>query len=386
MAKGKIIVEHAAGGETELDHVSSVQNRAFFEQEIAEIYVKRREINEGDFEERKDEVYLYIDDVVRFGGILRDLTRDGSLVEMLVDSFETLARDAKPTGPNKEFTDVTDKSIIESAVDSTPGLTKGDIQTLKSSMQATFNRSHPAKQIRTIQEIVGGEVQYNPDKSVDYSESRGSDNTDITISPREQNGFDWRIETSSWEGDVTHLLVLGSGEGEAQKSVEVVTSDYEEGDKQVWKTYVNKEIDDTDMLQTLGERLIDEFGEKFVTVEVTVKDVTVNIGDTFRIWYPEENVEDELRAVSVEEILDKDGYRFECEFSKSIETAKGSMQSEREAIQRYNSQAVANTPPLEKHDELSDAIATFGMMVGITGDGSDTQGVYWYNGTDWAQL
>jgi len=386
MVEGKVIVEHAAGGQTELDHISSVQGRVFYEQEIAEIYVKRFEINDGDFEERKDEVYLYIDNELRFGGILRDLTRDGSLVEILVDSFEKLARDAKPTGPNVEFEDVSDKSIIESAIENTPELEKGEIEKLKDETSVTFNRSHPAKQIRTIQEIVGGEIIYNPDKSVDYVHRRGEDKTDITLSPRRQNAYDFRVETSSWEGDVTHLTVLGKGEGEAQKSVEVVREDYEEGDRQVWRTHTNKEIEDSDMLETLGDRLIGEFGEKFVTVETTVKDEVVNIGDRFRIWYPEENVEEEMRAVEVEEILDEDGYRFECEFSKSVETAKGSMQSEREDIERYNSQAIANTPPLEKHDELSEATETFGMMVGITGDGSDTEGVYWYNGSSWLQL
>jgi len=386
MPEGKVIVEHAAGGQTELDHISSVQDRVFYEQEIAEIYVKRFQINKGDFEERKDEVFLYVGDELRFGGILRDLTRDGSLVEILVDSFEKLARDAKPSGPNVEFDNVTDKSIIESAIDDTPGLTKGTIHELKNNTNAKFNRSHPAKQIRAIQEVVGGEINYKPDKSVDYIERRGEDKTNITLSPRRQNAYDFRVETSSWEGDVTHLTVLGKGEGEAQRSVEVVRDDYEEGERQVWRTYVNKEIDDTDMLETLGNRLIGEFGEKFVTVELTVKDITVNIGDTFRIWYPEENVDEEMRAVEVEEILDEDGYRFDCEFSKSVETAKGSMQSERADIERYNSQAIANTPPLEKYDELSDAVATFGMMVGITGNGSDAEGVYWYNGSSWLQL
>lgn len=349
-----IRIEHTDETVDTVEHLQSKVIKKFGETGLARLFTPRVLANQITLEEGRDEVYL--EDAAgndEFGGRLKNIERDGPSVELVVDSFERDARKAEPTPAGQRRENVADDVLVQEAVDAVPGLSAGTIQQLETGLTFVFSHSSQAKKIRTVEEATSGEVRYNADKTVDYVNRIGQDRSGtVTISPGNQN-LDGKIKVKENGGqkNITHLRMLGAGEGRHQMEVNIVpdtdTADYpnkvtytghdwEMGNFKDWDTFINKEITSTDTLEREGLTLIDELNSKFVELEATIKDVDVAFGDTVYVKKPKDNIDRSLRIVEWQRIDDKDGLRYKCTLSSRLKTREKPGTKDRKDVQRYN--------------------------------------------------
>ena len=138
-------VEKANGDIETLTHIKSEIMQDLNKQDIATITVPRDDVNSVDPQEGEDEIYIIKNNTDRFGGLVRDVKRGGSIVEIVADSFERYARDAEPTGAAEAFSRA-DSTIVEDAISRVDQLTVGNIETLQN-VNYSFNYSSPANMI-----------------------------------------------------------------------------------------------------------------------------------------------------------------------------------------------------------------------------------------------
>jgi len=349
-----IRVEHPDGTEDILEHRADEVIRKFGKTGMARLFTLRRETTDVTLQEDIDEVYLVGDDGTNaFGGVLKDIERGGSEVELVVDSFERLAREAQPTPGGQRRDGVADDTLVQEAIDAVPQLTAGTIQQLEANLTFVFSHSSQAKKIRTVEEATPGEVQYNADKTVDYVDRLGQDKSDtITISPEAQNlDGDISVKQKGGGKKCTHLRMLGVGEGRHQVEVNVVPDtdtqsyqnkvtytghDWEPGDRRIWDSLSNKEVTKPSTLETEGLTQIAEINDEFVEVEATLKGVDVELGDTVHVSKPKENIDRALRIVEWTRIDDHEGLRYECVLSSRQKTRSSPGEKGRKDVERYN--------------------------------------------------
>ena len=350
-------VEHPDGTAETIDAMRSTEIYEFDKVDVCSIFCTRPAANGISLTTQQDEVYLVDGGTDEFGGILRDVLRGGSEVELVVESFQRLALDAERTPPGERYENVPDDTIVQDAIDSVPTLSAGTVEQLDAQTTFVFSHASPAKKIRTVADATGAEVRYGLDKTVDYVDSLGSDNSATTLSPSQQN-ISGTLQPRREGGDkrVTHLTLVGAGEGESQIQATVVPAadshDYEgdaeypnvrrydsttwsDGDREIWDARSNTDVTDADLLADQGETLIDEYEQASIEADVTVEDHTVGLGDTFAIHHPDENINRELRAVVVERVLDAEGTRYRCTFSNRWMTRETEDEKQVKAIDRY---------------------------------------------------
>lgn len=148
-------------------------------QDTASVVMDRQVLNTVDPAEGLDEMYITDQyGEYEFGGIVRDIERQGSdTATVLLDSFERLAREAKPLPARTSFTNVDDSTVIRDAIGRVTGLSDGDIDTIKTGLDFTFSHVSPAKQMRIVRNVTKGRLVFNPDGTVDYLETIGEDKT-----------------------------------------------------------------------------------------------------------------------------------------------------------------------------------------------------------------
>jgi hypothetical protein len=332
-----IRVEHSDGSTDTLEHLRHRIEYEFGKQDQASLYTSRSEVSGVTLTEREDEVYLDVSGTDEFGGQLRDVVRDGPEIELVVNSFEEFAREAKPTSGDDEYTDADDSTIISDAVSDTPNLSAGTINTIKSGISFVFSHSTQALKIRDTEEITSGEVRYNADKTVDYVDSLGSNKTGTVLSPSNQNIVDDpKVQRHGGDEQVTHLRVIGSGEGEHQITAETIVSDYD-GGREVWAVESNKSLTDEDALQAYADTLIDEMTDEHIEVEMVVKGPTVELGDEFHVNVPKENVDRNLRVVESTWVWDSKGSRYSVVLSSRQKTRDDPETNQKKDVGRYNS-------------------------------------------------
>lgn len=330
--------------------------------DTASLYVDRPQINGITLEEDRDEIEVFEDGERMFRGVLRDTLRGGAEVELVCDSLERFALDAEPSGGGLVYDPAADTRIVTDAIDDCPKLSAGTIEEVDGATTQVFSYASPAKRIRTVAESVGGEVRYNPDGTVDYVAQLGRDRTEsatgVVLAPAEQNiSGEFRPERDAGDKRVTHLKLLGAGEGSSQVEANIVPDtdpyDYEGddtyanvrrysadhwtgGEREAWDTRINKDITDGGTLADHGEVLISEFNAEYVDIEITVEDYEVQRGDVWTLRHPDEQVDRDLRAVKVERIADSDGVRFKTTFSNRRLTRQPEQQREQKDVDRYN--------------------------------------------------
>jgi len=347
-----IRVEHADGSTDTLTHVRDEVHRRFGTIDLGRLVTTRTDANSITLTEDEDEVYLEEGGSDVFGGILKDIERGGSAVELVVDSFERLAREAEPTDGGDRRENVADDTVVNTAIGDVPDLTAGTVTQIETGLTFVFSHASQAKVIRTVEEATTGEVQYNADKSVDYLTRLGSDKSgSITISPGNQN-LDGKIKVIEDGGDrkLTHLRMLGAGEGKHQLEANIVpsadgdsyenkvtyTSSWSSGDRKVWDTYINKEAINQGTLETQGTTLIEELNSKYVEVKATLKGVTVELGDEVQVEKSKDNISRKLRIVEWVRINDNEGLRYECVLSSRQKSRQDGDASDRKDVQKYN--------------------------------------------------
>lgn len=329
-------IEHADETTTELPGSSIEINWRFGRLDLASCYIDRPTAVENDFTVDEDEVYVEYNGETHFGGILEDVRSLDGEVELLVESFEKLAADAKPTPGDEAWDGASDETIVKDAIDSVDSLDVQTVEELMSSMTMIFSHTSPAKKIREVAEATGGELRYHADKTVSYVDTLGDDKTSTTLSPANRNVTEYFTVETDGDDRVTHLRLLGAGEGEAQISTEVIADGWQTGDHEIWDTLANKDYTDADVLAEHGAQIIAERSEIEREVQTVVVGEEVNLGDEFHLQHPQEDVDWTLRAVEVDEIIDTDGHRYDCTFSNRRLTRESGGEKDVRDVSRYN--------------------------------------------------
>lgn len=272
-----------------------------------------------------------------FGGVLGEIDRQGSETDLLVDSFERRAMNARPTNGSEQFTEVSADTIIRDALDRTPTLKPGFLSGIADGLSMLFSHDFPAAQVRSATNEVRGEPFYRPNGFVDYYRYPEMQSGQ-TIAPTNGNidgGF--RVVENSTENRVTHLRVLGSGEGDHQLSTTVVSPTWEEGDPERWDTQPNKDIASETLLQSHAEMLIEEMGRKHVEVETTVTGTWLPKGHIVSVEYPEQDINAELHVVKSTKVVSEKGVQFKATLSnRRYSRSRNSGAKDRNDINNYN--------------------------------------------------
>jgi len=350
----RIRVEHPDGTTDTLTHVKSKLIREFGKMDLGSLWAPRSQVNDLTLKEDEDEVFFEDvggDDL--YGGLLKDVERGGPAVELVVDSFERYAKEAQPTSAGDRKENVADDTIVNEAISDVSRLTAGTVSQLETGLTFVFSHATQGKKIRTVEEATPGEVAYKADKTVDYVNRIGADKSgSVTISPGNQN-LDGKIKVKEKGGgkNISHLRMLGAGEGKHQLEVNVVpeadtasyenkvtySSSWESGDRRVWgEPHVNKEATDVATLERQGLTLIEELNSSYVEVGATVKGVDVEFGDTVQVKKPKDNIDQALRIVEWKRVEDNEGVRYECTLSSRQKSRQPPDSKNRQDLERYN--------------------------------------------------
>jgi len=335
----------------------------FGKQDIARVFIKRGDLTESDVERGVTEMFIVettstTDANADFGGVLRDISQNGSLTEFIVESFERYSRDADPTPGGERWDGVADSTIISDGVSSVPQLSAGTISTVRTPMTMVFSHSSQAKKIRETETAGGGELKYRPDKTVDYVASLGADKTATTLSPANQNiAGEFNAEKKGGDTDLTHLRLVGAGEGRAQQTVNFVPSadpyDYEndsdyanvnrytashwsQGDRKEWDVRSNKDHTDIDSLERLGETITDDIQNTHIEANANIRGLDVDLGDEFTVNYPEENISQAARVVKMTTMIDSSGFTYQVTLSSRQQALEDPQSEDRKDTDRYN--------------------------------------------------
>lgn len=349
------------GGESLEISEASIE-RSYDKQETAIVMLKRGSLGAASFSRGETEAFIAPDPSstdYNFGGLVRDVDNSGARAQVILESFERYARDGEPTPGGDLFENAGDDVIVEDAIEKVPELSKGVIENV-GNVSKVFSHASPAKKIREASDVTGGVPVYNPDKTVDYVKTRGTDRTGIEISPNSQNiAGNFKVKNLSGPGDVTHLRVLGAGEGESQQTVNLIPADDPEtyvdtpgfanvqrynadhwstGQRKQWDSYSTKEIQEIDSLTEIGKTIIEDVQADEVEVETTLFNISeVNLGDKFVVDYPEEGVN--LLPMSVNELttnIKPEGFRYDVTLSTRRGEKEDGGAKDRKDLSNYN--------------------------------------------------
>lgn len=343
-------IEHGSGTTHVIEGTRSEELHEFGTQSIASLYTTRPELNRVRLNEGTDHIYAEENGERLFGGVLRDVIRSGTEPELVVESFERLAREAEPSDGDLIYNNARDSRIYTEAAEDIPDLALRfhgvtDFTTM------VFNYASPAKRIRKTADALGKEVAYTAEKTVEVHGEMGEDRSDVTLSPSAENiSGDFRPERHSGGDEITHLKLLGTGEGAAQVEANLVPEadsksytnkytyknyDWDAGDHKKWDTRINKGISDPETLGEHGIELINELKQQFVEVDITVEDHDVGLGDLFHLRNDTERFDEQLRAVEVERIVDQAGRRYNVLFSNRRLSRQRADDEEKKDLDRY---------------------------------------------------
>lgn len=332
-------------GEKYVTHLASEERRAIGKEDMASLYAPRTEIASSGVNEGHDRAHLIVGGQVYFAGIIEDVVRNDDTSEIIVESWERLAERAEPTSGVDEWDNAPDRDIILDALADVPELEPGGIAATNGSVSLLFSHASQAFKIRKTADVSPGIVRYNPDKTVDYGEL-GQNKTHVTLSPRRENvEKDFEIERKSSYEEVTHLRMLGAGEGDAQIEALAIADDYDDGE-QIWKVYADKGIAEQGTLQDKAEHFVEELKTSIVDVELTVKGIRCELGDVFRVYIPSEDLEEHLQVVEHKRVIDTEGIKHELTLSNHRDTREDPEEKNRADLEHYNSAIEGNTVPI----------------------------------------
>jgi hypothetical protein len=256
-----------------------------------------------------------------FGGILGDITRRGTTIELLVDSFQQAARDAPPSGATESISGA-DRSLIQNAVDDVPELDRGTIELTAGDLQFDIHHASPALRMKLVREATGAEMRFNADQTVDYQPSVGGDKTNTTLSPSNQQFVD-SIRVDEETGPVTanHLRVIGADGSSADASVTVIDIAREK-----WRRAYFRDTSDEATLQRRGETLLEELRNPWLQARATLSDppngsLDPRPGDEYHVEIPKKDVDEDLTVrEATARINASDGDTYEVVLSNRTQT------------------------------------------------------------------
>ena len=377
----KVLIDHSSGVDR-VEHISSEIDRDLNRMNVANIVVLREEV---DFPiiEFEDEILLKDDDgSTIFSGVISQQNKKDGVIEFNVESFERLAKDAKPLPSSFPFENATDRKIINGVLDELDEIDPDTIQNLDNNLTIDFHNVSPGKAIRKIREITKGEIKYTKAKRLKYVSELGYDKTGTVLSPRLKNVSSIQVNTRSKSNKMTHIRMLGAGSGINQVVAESVADNYDpDAEKERWMTKLDKTINYSNMLKKKGDTIINEKYEVREDIRVVARQpITVNLGDKFTIDYPEEDVNNEqLRAVEVKEIYDSDGERYEAVFSNIEKERDTQVERTRKNMREQAVEEEFSSFGLPQYVDPNSAPADTGVIY-VTGESNSyPRGIYTYN-------
>jgi len=272
-----------------------------------------------------------------FGSRIRDDKTDGTTVSVLLDGPKRDAIGAQPSGGNDVYSPQSDDSLITNELlPRANTLSAGTITQQAASIGFSESQASPGKSITKLAEATGAETLYQPDFTLDYVSSLGSDRTGTTLSPSNGNLIGepsiQRKETES----ITHIRVLGSQEGTAQVTAEATIDGTTT--REVWQKYSDKDILEQSRANELAQTLADEYSNnpEFIDVRVPIA-ASVNpvLGDTFNVSLPNNDINEDLRVIELERIVDQAGERFRAVLSNRKLTRKLSGARQRRSVNEF---------------------------------------------------
>lgn len=292
------------------------------------------------FTERTAELTVLEDGATVFAGRFGDATTDGIITTVEVLSFETDAADAEPTGPDVEYQNVDDSTIVSNTIGAVPTLSAGTIETVTSGFSYSASHASRSKVLRDLRAATGAEIRYNADQTVDYVARLGSDRTSsVTLSPETQTLGDGFSKERDTREEVTHVRVLGAQSGPDQVIAEAVASSYSSG-RQRWRRHSNKEIVRQSRAQDTADTLVAEYdgSVRALRIEATVYDVDLSLGDSVTVDYPAAGITSQaLRVVSLRTIRDENGSRQVATLAnRELTREQNDRAKEVDDIQRFN--------------------------------------------------
>ena len=189
------------------------------------------------------------------------------------------------------------------------------------SLDITYSNASPAKMIREIQKVTSAFVRYNDDKTVDYLQDIGSDNTSSVIISPDNKNVEGKLEIIEDEQEqFTHIRVLGAQQGKAQVTADAQINSYSAGEPQSWFKYKDQEISSQSRAQAIANRIITELQDdnSSLSVDVDVFNENLNFGDRVTVRSNRDNFEEPLRLVEVTEVESGSNTIYECVFSNRL--------------------------------------------------------------------
>lgn len=362
-----VLVVVTDSGQVQVPFTEAEIDRRFGQQDLARVFINRTVFEqevESLIESGSSECYIFesasdTDENLLFGGLAKEPRRSGSVTELIIETFERFARDAAPTAGDDVFQAATDDFIVTDAIDAIPELSAGTVAQEANALSLVFSHSSQARKIRKVAEVSGAEVRYNPDKSVDYLTRRGQDRS-VTLSPANNNiGAEFSANKISGADDVTHLRLVGSGEGQSQQVVNLVpsadasrytsvsefrnvrtytASHWSPGDRRQWKTDANKDLQSIDSLERAARTYIDDAQVQQIEITTTIPPGTdVNLGDEFTVTYESENISEiSARVIENTERLTPRGIENQVTLNTRRQSVRQQASENRKDIDKYN--------------------------------------------------
>jgi len=264
-----------------------------------------------------------------FGGRLADFERSGVVVSVLIDSPKRDAIDAEPSGGNDVYPPQNDSALVTNELLArVPTVDAGTVEAVDADIAFSESHASPGKSIAKLARDADAETRYRTTDTafeLDYVARLGSDRTAETLSPSSATVLgEPRVREKVTE-DVTHVRVLGAGEGTAQVEATAVAPSYDAADdRAVYRSRTDKDIQEQSRAQALAETLVAEYGgaREYVEVEFEVpRSVDPALGDEFTVSLPAHNIDTTLRVTTAERLVDGGGDRYRVVLSNRRHTA-----------------------------------------------------------------
>ena len=314
MTRYEIRFRTPSGAATSVPNAHSEVIRAFGEKTIGELVANRDDVyDDVDYTKEEDEVELVDNDTgeVVWAGLLRDVVYEGNEAIVAVDSYEQYAVNEEPIR-NLVFSQLDDATIFRFLLSELDELSAGTVESVSDNISQGFSDVDHAKALDQIAGFGGGHPIYNEDKTVDYVGSRGRDRPNTILAPRFQNVKFVKPDREDRRA-ITHLRMIGDG-----AKVDVVSSDYEQGDPQRWVVNGDHtEVADREKLESLGEQELTRVTNNLNRTRAEVRDLEVSLGDTLKVEYPEKDLDEVLHVTELTTVYDR-GISYEATLESRI--------------------------------------------------------------------
>jgi hypothetical protein len=271
----------------------------------------------GDLDNIDDKFFVAENGTDIFGGRLHDWAFEGAVVSIKLHGPKQDALGATPSSGAEVYQPQGDDSLVKNELLSRVGtVSAGTVTQQNGSIAFEESHSSPGKSITKLAETTGSETVYQPDFTLDYDDSLGTDRTGTTLSPSSQTVLGSpRIQRREKE-DFTHIRVLGSQNGstqfQAERTIDGTTT------REKWGLFAEKDAQSQDRVDALADEIQSELqsSDRHIEVEMDIAgSVAPELGDEFTVTLPEYSINTTLRALRVTRILDDDGDRYSCLFS-----------------------------------------------------------------------